>query len=132
MDTYTAMKLGQAATEAGNKFKIFDWKLAASLIQSEKPVVAIAGLLGDWGSTSAAIWENNAPVFDSWAFLTSNWATPALSLTLQDGTEIEYECWKYGGTDPSDIDDSHWPKEALLVLGIIRPEPKILSASNEQ
>jgi hypothetical protein len=122
MDSLSAFALGQA--NRGNPARVFDWKKAAELIRDTNPIVASAGLSGDWEYTGGKIFEDGQPVpsGDTYTYLASTWATPELDL---DGETIDCWIWEYdspgwdakkkqGGWDSG----TYWPPEALAILGV--------------
>jgi hypothetical protein len=90
--------------------RVFDWHYAARLIKRMGVQNASAGLISDWGCTSGMILKDGKPVFDSYAYLVSNWATPAIHLSDLDMTVVCATCnddW-----DPG----TKWPQSALDIL----------------
>ena len=109
----------QEAKEKGNIFMAFDWDKAAKLIkdkfETNKDLVAEAGLEGDWNYTGGEIFEDGKPTNENYTYLQSNWAAPTLILNYGDKSE-EIECWveaneRFGS-------DSKWDEISLEILGI--------------
>jgi len=126
MDTLSAFARGQATRERPlsvvtvtfvkdwyDPRMVFDWELAARLIKEQKPMVARAGLRGDWGWTGGNIWENGAPVpkDQTYTYLASTWAVPELDL---DGEIIQ--CYRMMSEVPSWDSGTYWPEEALEIV----------------
>lgn len=86
---------------SGNPQRVFDWDKAAKLIKArltnnpEDSIVCEAGLAGDWNYTGGEIFRDGKPVEDSYTYLSSNWATPLLTINDE---EIECWCLKLGQT----------------------------------
>jgi hypothetical protein len=95
----------------GNKLKVFDWNEAAALIKNTKPLIAEAGLGGDWPSTGGIIWQDGKPITDQYTYLASLWATPALMLY---GKTID--CWKYFDDAIGWNENTKWPSSALMLI----------------
>ena len=108
MDTLSAYARGLASR--GNEQKVFDWDKAAKIIKEREPDYAGAGLAGDWEYTGGTIYEEEKPVFDSYTYLASTWATPELEVDgeIMDCYIMESETeWDSGTT---------WPETALEIL----------------
>jgi len=97
-------------TELGirSRQKTFDWAEAEKLINQHSPVMAWAGLSGDWKSTAGLIWDGSRVYDEESGFLSSDWATPMIEMDI-DGFDrtVFMECWVYQ-------DDEHphrttWP-----------------------
>lgn len=112
MDTFSAFARGAAARARGAELMVFDWEKAARLIAERKPVVARAGLSGDWEWTGDVIWENGEPRTDAHAYLASLWATPELDI---DGEIIA--CFVMQSTRPQWNSGTLWPPEAMSIVG---------------
>lgn len=114
MKTEEAIKINMSTPDGHGK--VFDWDKAAGIIVDNKPYSAIAGLALDMEWTSGEIWRDSKPVFDSYTYLYSRWATPIIVLCDKDGNEYEsIECWqpgRYNGWD----EDTKWPKSALKII----------------
>ena len=111
MDTLSAYT--QAMMAKGQPQRTFDWDKAARLIAERKPKVAEAGLSEDWEWTGGEIYRDGAPVKadDTYVYLSSNWATPALML---DGDKVE--CWVAEKDAPGWGPKTYWPESALAIL----------------
>lgn len=112
MDSLAAMALGRAA--AGKPHRVFDWEKAAQLIKDSGATAAAAGLRDDWEYTGDTILIDGKPVKSPFAYLSSNWAIP--ELTLGDGAPVE--CWRWESETPGWGAKTSWPPEALAVLGV--------------
>ena len=86
MDTMLAFALGEV--NRGKEMKVFDWDKAAQIIKEKNPEYAEAGLFEDLEYTCGLIYKNEKPVYDSYTYLASTWATPVLICD----DEI-MECW---------------------------------------
>jgi hypothetical protein len=106
-------KMRKGWDNMGNPQKVFDWNKAAKLIVENSPQTAIAGLSGDWGSTCGEIWDNDLPVKESYAYLSSNWATPVL--IMDDGDEIPCYIME---TETEWNSGTIWPQSALDIVFI--------------
>ena len=60
--------------------KVFDWDKAAQIIKEKNPEYAEAGLFEDLEYTCGLIYKNEKPVYDSYTYLASTWATPVLKI----------------------------------------------------
>jgi hypothetical protein len=111
MDTMSAFAMGMASR--GKATMVFDWDKAAKLISERKPLVASAGLAGDWEYTGGSIYRDGKPVprENTYTYLASTWATPELDL---DGDVIP--CWKFWDDTPNWHSDTYWPESALKIL----------------
>lgn len=111
MTNINVFAMGQA--NRGKEQMVFDWLKAAQLIKEAKPVIAGAGLAGDWDYTGGTIFENNAPVNkdDSYTYLSSDWATPELEM---DG--LRQDCYQMQSALPDYGAKTFWPEDALEVL----------------
>lgn len=98
---------------AKNDFMIFDWKLAASIINLLRPKKAVAGLNGDFAHCHYTIYEDGRIIRNIKKFvkLCSTWAMPVLAL---DDSAL-YECF-YTSKDTL-TKKSIWPKAAVNILG---------------
>jgi len=111
MDTMSALRMSRV--NRGNPIMTFDWVKAATLIREEGAKTAIAGLQGDMEYTAGTIFADGKPVYDSYTYLASNWATPVLILDDEVDTGVEIPCFVIN----SEYDaDTKWPPEALKVL----------------
>ena len=104
--------------------KIFDWIQAANYIREHHLTNAWAGLAEDWGYTAGIILEDGKIVDNSYVFLYSDWATPALKyFKIVDNVSawITVPCFI------DDVDLHHnpphdwneytiWPEEALKIM----------------
>ena len=98
--------------------RVFDWKKAAEIIRDKNPEGEVsAGLFDCWSETAGTIWENGKPVSKKGnPFLSSEWATPMLSIK-QEGGWLFLPCY----VDENETDwneKTRWPPEALTILGI--------------
>lgn len=118
MDTMSAFMMG--VINRGKEPKVFDWDKAAQILRERKAQYAEAGLLDDWECTGGTILEDGKPVKNSYTYLASKWATPALE--LEDGETIE--CYRMQSEVP--IWDAHtrWPKSALAIFNGEKQEVK--------
>jgi hypothetical protein len=109
------------ARKQGRPQRAFDWDKASSIIKEklkEHPtLVAEAGLEGDWNYTGGIIFENGNPTNDNYTYLSSNWATPTLILTDENGLEEEIECFAYEA-DTRFGAKTKWDETSLEILGI--------------
>lgn len=108
MNTLAAFAIGEA--NRGKTLMVFDWDKAAKLIAERKPVVARAGLRGDWEYTGGEIYREGKPVMDDYTYLSSTWATPELDMDgeIVDCYLMEYEAeWD---------EKTKWPQSALDIL----------------
>jgi len=101
----------------------FDWDKAALIIKEKclehKNLIAEAGLQGDWDHTGGIIFEENKPTNDEYTYLSSNWATPTLILSYNDGNDEQEEIECYTTDEDSRFDsDSKWDETSLELLGI--------------
>lgn len=109
----------QEAREKGNIFMAFDWDKAAKIIkekfETNKDLVAEAGLEGDWDYTGGKIFEDGKPTNENYTYLQSNWAKPTLILNYGDESE-EIACW----VEANERFDSgsKWDEISLEILGI--------------
>jgi hypothetical protein len=103
--------VARAEANRGNEPKVFDWDKAARLIVEEGVSDVDAGLLGDWFPTAGRIFENGAPVKESWAYLCSTWATPAIEIN-----DSRIPCWKMQSETPGWDAKTLWPQSALDIL----------------
>jgi len=78
MNTIQAFLNAQAS--AGKESKVFDWDKAATMIREYGVKEASAGLSEDWEWTGGKILSDGKPVprNETYTFLASNWATPAI------------------------------------------------------
>ena len=113
MDTMAAFAMAQA--NYGAEHKVFDWNEAARLIKKLKPASAVAGLKDDLEWTSGTIYENGHPVYDSYTYLSSNWATPILILEFENGNTKEFSCYVMASTTKWDA-NTKWPESSLKIL----------------
>lgn len=108
MDILTAFAIG--AANRGKPCKVFDWEKAARLIKERNPKKASAGLSEDWEYTAGTIYRDGEPVYDSYTYLASTWATPELEM---DGET--FDCYRM--EDEGEWGAStKWPDEALRIL----------------
>jgi hypothetical protein len=109
------------AGRQGRPQRAFDWDKASSIIKEkfkEHPtLVAEAGLEGDWNFTGGVIFEKGKPTNDSYTYLSSNWATPTLILTDENGLEEEIECFA-NEADTRFGANTKWDETSLEILGI--------------
>ncbi len=120
--TFAEGFLGTQAQEAKAKgaiFMAFDWDKAAKIIkekfETNKDLVAEAGLEGDWNYTGGEIFENGKPTNDNYTYLQSNWAVPTLILSYGEQSE-EIECW----TEANErfTAKTKWDDISLNILGL--------------
>ena len=118
--TFAEGFLGTQAQEAkGAIFMAFDWDKAAKIIkekfETNKDLVAEAGLEGDWNYTGGEIFENGKPTNDNYTYLQSNWAVPTLILSYGEQSE-EIECW----TEANErfTAKTKWDDISLNILGL--------------
>jgi hypothetical protein len=109
--TMIAAARSQAALEAGEKGRMFDWDKAAKLIREAQPVTASAGLQDDWEWTGGIIWHGGKPNTEEYTYLASLWAIPELEM---DGDVVE--CWKNVDEDNEWNSEEKWPESALAIL----------------
>lgn len=109
MNTMAAFAMGLATQDL--EPKVFDWDKAAQIIRDTGAQYAAAGLRDDWEHTGGEIYENGAPVKNSYTFLASTWATPELCV---DGEYIE--CYKMQSQTPGWGCKTKWPASALAIL----------------
>lgn len=111
MDTASAFAKGFASR--GRELMVFDWAKAAELIRERKPLVASAGLAGDWEWTGGSIYRNGAPVprEETYTYLASTWATPQLDI---DGEIIA--CFRMASEVDGWGESTYWPDEAVAAL----------------
>lgn len=120
MRTEDAIVECEAAIAKGARPMVFDWCRAARIIRDSPPVLARAGLRGDWEWTGGDIWRNGLaiPARHTYTYLASRWAMPELEL---DGIRVQCWCWMDGtGWDAN----TYWPREAYVILR----QPKEASA----
>ena len=103
----------------GNQQLVFDWDKAGLIInerfKQHKDLLAEAGLQEDWEYTGGEIFEDGKPVFDSYTYLSSNWAKPTLILSWDGEEREEMEC--FSQEDDVRFDkDSKWDAESLKIL----------------
>lgn len=119
MNTLSAFMMGYAN---GHKDPmVFDWDKAAQIISERGAKEAHAGLKGDWKLTGGCILRDGRPVRDSYTYLSSTWATPALRI----GSD-EIECFRM----KKDCEWDHgtkWPKSALSILGVKGADRRVRS-----
>jgi hypothetical protein len=108
MNTFEAFARGQASRD--NPIKTFDWLKAAQLIRESNPSSVDAGLIEDWFWTGGTIYSNGEPQLDTYAYLSSTWATPTIVI---NGEQIP--CWQYE-KDVEWDSDTKWPQVALDIL----------------
>lgn len=99
-------------------FRVFDWDKAAELILQRSPQMAHAGLIEDWGATSALIYDKGKPRleedFYEKPYLMSDWAMPVLVIG-----EERIQCWRWQHELPEDnMWDAftNWPQSALDIV----------------
>lgn len=111
MDTAAAFAVGLA--NQGKELKVFDWEKAAQIIKERGAKNASAGLSGDWEWTGGSILEDGKPVpkDETYTYLASTWATPALDV---DGFVLA--CFRMQSKTPGWNSDTYWPEEALEIL----------------
>lgn len=109
MDTMMAFAKAQAARKSEQM--VFDWNKAARLIKERGAKFVEAGLSGDWEWTGGTIFQNGAPVMDSYTYLSSNHATPEIDL---DGDR--FPCYCMQSEQPAFNAETKWPAEALAIL----------------
>jgi hypothetical protein len=109
MDPYALIAMAEANKH--NEQRVFDWDKAARLIRERNVTCAEAGLANDWSSTGGTIYEEGAPIVDSYTFLASTWAVPSLIL---DGETVE--CWRMQSEVPDWDSGTKWPESALAIL----------------
>lgn len=113
MDTMTACLFGLLNRD--RELMVFDWDYAARIIREYNPVMAYAGLQGDWDNTAGIIFHDGRPIKDT-AYLASTWATPEIELEFQDGNSEFISCYKMQGETPGWNSSTIWPKSALDIL----------------
>ena len=86
------------------EYKVFDWKKAEKILEEKGWPDAEAGLISDWDYTGGEIVKDKKKVHDSYTYLCSFWATPAL---LINGKYID--CWCYKEDSPGWDADTKWP-----------------------
>lgn len=91
---------------------VFDWDKAARLIKEHKAKNASAGLSGDWEYTGGEIYGDYKPIYNSYTYLASTWATPELEI---DGET--FDCYKMQSETPNWDSGTKWPQSALDILG---------------
>ena len=111
----------QSKAAAGSPQKKFDWDKAALIIKEKliqnPDLVAEAGLPGDWKYTGGVIFEEGKPTNDSYTYLSSNRATPILTIQDDKGNDDEIECY----TDDVNSrfnEKSKWDEVSLGILGV--------------
>lgn len=108
MDTMQAFAMGQLSR--GKEQKVFDWDKASRIIKERQPEEATAGLEEDMEWTAGTIWENGKPVYDSYTYLASTWATPVLVI---NGEIIP--CYVRASKTTYDS-GTKWPKSARDII----------------
>lgn len=116
-DFVMGMIEGAARSSATNPAhaKVFDWNKAARIIAEKQPKIAAAGLAEDWNNTAGDIYRDGSTVHegDTYTYLFSRWATPALE--LDDGDLIA--CYLLPDENEHDWDaHTYWPPTALHIL----------------
>lgn len=98
----------------GEEQNVFDWTRAAEIIKDRDIKNASAGLAEDWDMTNGQILVNGKPKGKNKSniFLGSTWATPVLVI----GDEI-IPCYRLESDTPGWNSITHWPEEALAILG---------------
>ena len=111
MDTLSAFAMGEMSR--GNEMKVFDWEKAAKLIKEKSASHAEAGLKEDWEWTAGDIFENGKPVpeDETYTFLASTWATPAIEI---DGEECD--CYKMESEVSDWNEKTYWPESAIKII----------------
>ena len=103
-----------------NPHKAFDWDKAAEIIKEKLKtnpnLTAEAGLEGDWNYTGGIIFENGQPTTENYTFLESNWATPTLIITLDNGKDESFEC--FTGVNERFDAKAKWDKISLSILSV--------------
>lgn len=96
MDTIIAFALGEA--NRGKELMVFDWLKAAEIIKEKRPLVASAGLRGDWEWTGGDIYRDGKPIpkDEMYTFLASIWAVPELNIDNEETIilSITLPCYK--------------------------------------
>ena len=109
----------KAREAKGAIFMAFDWDKAAKVIkekfETNKDLVAEAGLEGDWKYTGGEIFKNGKPTNKNFTYLQSNWAVPTLILSY-GGESEEIECW----TEANErfTEETKWDDISLNILGL--------------
>ena len=111
MDTMSAFLRSEASR--GSPLRVFDWEKAAQIIRERAAVHAEAGLSGDWEWTGGDILRTGIPVpaEETYTYLASTWATPAL---IVDGETVD--CWRYQSDSPGWDSSTYWPESARAIL----------------
>lgn len=109
------------AKAKGNPQRVFDWDKAARIIkdalEKDPNLTAEAGLEGDWDYTGGVIFNNGKPNTEDYTYLSSNWATPTLILTI-NGESESMDC--YTTEEKSRFgSDSKWDNRSLTILGVV-------------
>lgn len=104
----------KGAENKDKPLRVFDWHKAAALIAAalrEGPVVAEAGLAGDWAYTGGQIFNEGGPNLESYMHLASTWATPTLVIN-----DEEVDCWLSEDQAHGWDAKTKWPESALKIL----------------
>lgn len=100
----------RAEAEAlGKKLRtmVFDWTKATKILEERGWPDAEAGLMSDWSCTGGTIVQDKEKVNDSYTYLASFWATPAILI------DSEYiPCWSYIEDTPGWDEKTKWPNNA--------------------
>lgn len=115
MNTSEAFMMGEL--NLGKEPMVFDWDQAAKKIRKLGLKKAYAGLLGDLEWTCGCILEDGKPVTDSYTYLASTWAFPALCFYVDDDLTklVEIPCYVMESETTWDA-DTKWPESALKIL----------------
>ena len=68
--------------------KTIDWRIVENFIVQRKPISVSAGILCDWYSTSATVYENGEWLDRSEAWVSSAWAAPGFKAKMENGDTI--------------------------------------------
>ena len=108
MDSAMAFAMGSA--NRGKEMRVFDWDKAARLIVEQKPEIASAGLSEDWGCTGGTIYKDGRVNKESYTYLASIWATPAIKL---DGRFVDCYIME---SETKWNEHTKWPESAMAIL----------------
>lgn len=111
MDSFSTFAMGMANRD--KEPMVFDWHRAAEMIREHRPKIASAGLSGDWEWTGGDIYRDGLPIYDSYTYLMSTWATPEIEL---DG--VRMDCYVMQSEAPEWDSDTKWPESARERLGV--------------
>lgn len=102
----SGMIIGPSMPKHEGGFRQINWKLLKEFIEKNKESFESieAGLAEDWGHTSGEVWNDEKgyiPQDKTYVYDSSNWATPAISVTYKDGREETFEMWMNGSDSDS-------------------------------